>query len=165
MNQLYMYICPLPLEPASFLSPRPTGLGCYEPLFEFPESYSKSPLAICFIYCNVYFHVALSIYPLSPSPLPPLHKSVLCVCVFIASLQVISSVWGCVFLARVPQKWCLFSDVSDVEASDFNLITYNFDHLLKVMSAKFFRWKVIHFHCTINILLGESLKFGRLSIL
>ena len=48
-----------------------------EPLFEFPEPYSKFLLAICFTYDNVSFHVTLSMYgktyislspPLSPCP-------------------------------------------------------------------------------------------------
>ena len=29
MNQLYVYICPLPLEPLSHLPPHPTPLGCH----------------------------------------------------------------------------------------------------------------------------------------
>ncbi|KAI4548686.1 hypothetical protein MG293_001016 [Ovis ammon polii] len=41
---------------------------------------------------------------------------------------------------RARVNWCLkhmakSSDLSDVEASDFNLITYNFDHLLKEKSS------------------------------
>ena len=39
-------LSPLPLEPPSHLSPHPTPLGCYQHWFEFPESYSKFPLAM-----------------------------------------------------------------------------------------------------------------------
>ena len=46
-----------------------------EPLFEFPESYSKLPLAIYFTYSNVSFHVTLhtSHTLLPPSPPTPSH--------------------------------------------------------------------------------------------
>ena len=47
-----------------------------EPLFEFPETYSKFPWAIYFTYGNVTFHITLS--NISPSPpLSPLGKSVI----------------------------------------------------------------------------------------
>ena len=53
----------LKLPPISLLSP---ALSVdTEPLFEFPEPYSKFPLAIYFTYGNVSFPVTLSI---SPSP-------------------------------------------------------------------------------------------------
>ena len=45
MDQPQIYICPLPLEPASHLSPYPTPLDCHRVL-EFPESYNKFPLTI-----------------------------------------------------------------------------------------------------------------------
>ena len=41
-----------------------------EPLFEFPETYNKFPLAIYFTYGNVSFHVTLSIHLTLSSPLP-----------------------------------------------------------------------------------------------
>ena len=73
----------LPPEPPSHLPLHPTPLGCYRLWFEFPESYSKFPLAIYFIYGNVSFHVTVSICPnlsFSPTPAPGVHKSVLYVC-------------------------------------------------------------------------------------
>ena len=50
-----------------------TPLDCYRPLFEFPESCRKFPLAIYFTYGNVSFHVTLSTYlthASSPAPTP-----------------------------------------------------------------------------------------------
>ena len=41
-----------------------------EPLFEFPEPYSKFLLAIYFTYGNVSFHVTISIHLTRSSPLP-----------------------------------------------------------------------------------------------
>ena len=41
-----------------------------EPLFEFPEPFSKSPLAIYFTYGNISFHVTLSIQITLSPPLP-----------------------------------------------------------------------------------------------
>ena len=41
-----------------------------EPLFEFPEPYSKFPLAIYFTYGNVSFHITLFIHLILSSPLP-----------------------------------------------------------------------------------------------
>ena len=40
-----------------------------EPLFEFPESYIKFPLAVYFTYGNVSFHVSLFIHLMLSSPL------------------------------------------------------------------------------------------------
>ena len=54
-------MCPLLLEPPSHLLLFPTPVGCYRGQFEFPESYSKFPLAICFTYGIVSFHVTLFI--------------------------------------------------------------------------------------------------------
>ena len=59
----------------SFLSLPPISLPIpslwvdTEPLFEFPEPYSKFPLAIYFTYGNVSFHVTLSIHLTLSSPL------------------------------------------------------------------------------------------------
>ena len=50
MNQPWVYIYALPFEPSSHLPPHPTPLGWYRALFEFPEPYSKFPLAIYFTY-------------------------------------------------------------------------------------------------------------------
>ena len=41
-----------------------------EPCFEFPEAYSKFPLALYFTYGNVSFHVTLSMHLILSSPLP-----------------------------------------------------------------------------------------------
>ena len=63
------------------------------PWFEFPESYSKFPLAISFTNGDVCFHVSLSVRPtLSFLPANHVHKSVLYVCISIVALQIISSV-------------------------------------------------------------------------
>ena len=69
MNQPYLYIYPLPFEPPSQLPSNPTPVDA-DPLFEFPEPYSKFPLTIYFTYGNVSFHVTLS-HPLLPSPHVP----------------------------------------------------------------------------------------------
>ena len=69
MNQSQAYICPLPLQPPSHLPAHPTPLGCPRARFEFPESYSKSPLAICFTYTSVSISMQLSPFaPPCPSP-------------------------------------------------------------------------------------------------
>ena len=65
----YTYICSLlKLPPISLLIP-PLKVDT-EPLFEFPEPYSKFLLALCFTYGNVSFHVTLSIHLTLFSPLP-----------------------------------------------------------------------------------------------
>ena len=84
MNQTLVYICPLTVEPLSHLSPHLTPLGGYSP-FEFPEIYSKFPLAIYFTYGNVSFHVTLSIHLTLSSPLP-MSISLFSVCFSIAAL-------------------------------------------------------------------------------
>ena len=63
-----------------------------EPLFKFPKSYGKLPLAIYFTYGIVSFHVTLSIQ-LTPSflPSPRIHRSVLYICFSIAALKINSS--------------------------------------------------------------------------
>ena len=53
MDQPQVYICPFPLEPLSHLPPLQVVT---EPWVEFPESYSKFPLAIYFAQCMC-FHV------------------------------------------------------------------------------------------------------------
>ena len=47
MKQPQVYICPLPSESTSHLPSIPTSPGYHRASFEFPESYSKFPLAIC----------------------------------------------------------------------------------------------------------------------
>ena len=61
-------------EPPSHLPPHPTPPGWYR-ASEFPETYSKFPLAIYFIYGNVSFHVTLSIHLTLSSPLPTIKQS------------------------------------------------------------------------------------------
>ena len=70
MNQPQVYMCPLPFETLSHLPPHSTLQVDTEPLFEFPEPYSKFPLAIYFTYGSVSFHVTLSIHPTLSSPFP-----------------------------------------------------------------------------------------------
>ena len=90
-QQPQVYLRFLPLEHPSHLPPHPAPLGCY--WFEFPESYSKFPLALYFAYGNVSFHVTVSIH-CTPSFLRccRVHKSLLYVYVSIAALQIGSSV-------------------------------------------------------------------------
>ena len=82
---------PLPFEPLSHLPPHSTPLGWYRALFEFPEPYSKCPLAIYFTHANVSFQVALSM-PLTLSFPSLFHKSALFACFSIAALQLNSLV-------------------------------------------------------------------------
>ena len=53
---------PLPFEPPSISLPIPPLQVDTEPLFEFPETYSKFPLTVYFTHGNVNFHVTLSIH-------------------------------------------------------------------------------------------------------
>jgi len=62
-----------------------------EPLFEFPETYRKFPLALYFTYSNVSFRVTLFIQLTLSSPLP-VSISLFSVCFSIAALQINSSV-------------------------------------------------------------------------
>ena len=72
MNQLQGYIYPLSFETLSISLPISPLQVDTEPLFEFPEPYSKFPLAIYFTYGNISFHVTLSyISPSLHSSLPP----------------------------------------------------------------------------------------------
>ena len=60
-----------------------------EPLFEFPESHSKFPLAICFTRGIINFYVTLSIrLPFSLLSSHLVHRSVLYVCFSIAALKI-----------------------------------------------------------------------------
>ena len=77
----------------SYLLPHPTLQPVTELLFEFPESYSKFPLAICFTHAIVNFYVTLSIrLPLSLLFSHLVHRSVLYLCFSIAALKINSSV-------------------------------------------------------------------------
>ena len=67
---IYIDISPLCFEPPSHLPLHLTLLVDTEPLFEFPESYSKFPFAIYFTYGNISFHVTLSIHLTLSSPFP-----------------------------------------------------------------------------------------------
>ena len=64
-----IHISPLSWTSFPYPSPsHPTKVDT-EPLFEFPETYSKFPLVIYFTHGNVSFHVTLSIHlTLSPCP-------------------------------------------------------------------------------------------------
>ena len=70
MNQLQVYIYPLPLDLSPLSHPIPPLQVDPEPLIEFPEPYSKFPLAIHFTHGNVSFHVILSIHLTLSSSLP-----------------------------------------------------------------------------------------------
>ena len=75
------------------LPPHPILQHVAEPLFEFPESYSKFPLAICFTYDIVNFYVAFSVHlPFSLLYSHLVHRSVLYVWFSSASLRINSSV-------------------------------------------------------------------------
>ena len=65
MNQPQVYIYPFLWN----LPPHPLQADT-QPLSEFPEPYSNFPLAICFAYGNVSFHVTLSMRLTLSSPLP-----------------------------------------------------------------------------------------------
>ena len=77
-NQPSIYPGPLPPGPPSQLPPHPTLQPVTEPLFEFPQSYSKFPLATYLTYGIVNFYVTLSIhFPFSLLPSLHVHRSVL----------------------------------------------------------------------------------------
>ena len=85
ISHRYTYISsPLNLLPISL--PIPPLQVDTESLFEFPESYSKFPLAIYITYGIISFHVTLSIYFILSSPLPMSIKSILYVCFSIVAL-------------------------------------------------------------------------------
>ena len=71
MNQPSVYIYPFSLEPSSYVLTCPTPPGVTEPWFEFPQSYSKFPLATYFAYGSICVSVLLFPFvPSSPSPTP-----------------------------------------------------------------------------------------------
>ena len=81
------------MSPPSHLPPHPTLQLVTEPLFEFPESYSKFPLAIYFTYDIVNFYITLSIHlPFSLLSFSYVHRPVLYVCFSTAVLKINSSV-------------------------------------------------------------------------
>ena len=69
ISHRYTYILSLLNLPPISLPISPLK-GDTEPLFEFPEPYSKFPLAIYFTYDNVSFHVTPSIHLALSSTLP-----------------------------------------------------------------------------------------------
>ena len=72
-----------PSGPPSDFTPHPTLQPVTEPLFEFPESYSKFPLAICFAHGIVNFWVTLSIHlPFSLLSSPCVHMMYTCLFFF-----------------------------------------------------------------------------------
>ena len=82
------------LHTSSLLPPLlPTLQPVTERLFEYPESHSKFPLAICYTHGIVNFYVTLSIHlPFSLLFSHLVHMSVLYVCFSIAALKINSSV-------------------------------------------------------------------------
>ena len=82
MNQPWVCMRPLPLGPPSRLPRCPTPLGWHRALAGAPESYSRSPLALCFPNGSV--HVSTLLSPFVP---PCVQKSVLYVCTSTAALQ------------------------------------------------------------------------------
>ena len=88
---------PYPPGPPAHLPPHPTSHPVAEPLFEFPESYSKPPLAVCLTSGVVHFSAALPIHlPFSLFSSARVHRSVLYVCFSIAA--------GRFFTAEPPGK-------------------------------------------------------------
>ena len=88
ISHRYTHLPSLPNLPPISL-PIPPFQIVTEPLFKFPKSYGKIPLAIYFTYGIVRFHATLSIN-LTPSFFPSthVHKSVLYICFSIASLKI-----------------------------------------------------------------------------
>ena len=79
-----------------------------EPLFEFPETYSKFPLAIYLTFGNISFRVALSIYLTLSSPLP---VSTTLFSVSVSPLLTLTSTGDtqtqfCLSLCGVSGSWC-----------------------------------------------------------
>ena len=113
----------IPMSPPSWtsllpLSPSYPSKVVIEPMFEFPESYSKFPLALYFTYGNVCFHVTLFL-PLLPPPPPPPPP---CLC---------SS-------DRVPGCWELMSD----ERTVCKVLLYTAPAFVVLMSAVLFKEQI-----------------------
>ena len=91
ISHRYTHVSSLPDLPAISL-PNPLQPAA-EPLFEFPESHSKFPMAICFTRGIVNFYVTLSLHlPISFLSFHLVHRSILHVCFPIAALKINSSV-------------------------------------------------------------------------
>ena len=75
MSTWIIYIYALPFEPPSHLPPITPLWADTAPLLEFPETYSKFPLAIYFTYCKFPCYSFHTSHPLLPSP--HVHKSLL----------------------------------------------------------------------------------------
>ena len=74
-------MCPLPLEPPSYLLPPiPSPLGYYRALVWVPGVTQQSPAGCLFTCGSVCFHASLSIRLTPSSSPPPLSKSILYVC-------------------------------------------------------------------------------------
>ena len=92
MNQLHVYIYPIPLKPLSH-HPRSQTLGCHRAPSWAPCARQQLPASRLFYpgWCiNVYVSASLLIFPTLPF-LPCFYISVLQVCVSITALQIGSS--------------------------------------------------------------------------
>ena len=69
MNQLQVYICPLPPEPLSHLPPHPTPLVVTEHWVELAVSHSKVPT--CYLFYIWYVYVSMLFSQLVPFSLSP----------------------------------------------------------------------------------------------
>ena len=93
MNQLHVYIYPLPLKPLSH-HPRSQTLGCHRAPSWAPCARQQLPASRLFYpgWCiNVYVSAAFSVHPTFSFPCC-VYNSVLYVCVSILALQIDSSV-------------------------------------------------------------------------
>ena len=89
VNQLYIYIYPLPLGPPSHPG-IPFIQVITEHRAELPVLCSRLPLAIYFTYGSVYMSVLISQF-IPPSPSPSVSTR-LCICISIPAQQICSSV-------------------------------------------------------------------------
>ena len=91
VNQLYVYLYPLPLGPPSPPTPFPPIQVITEHRAELPVLYGRFPLAIYFTHGSVFMSNLISQF-IPPSPQPHVHMCILYVCVSIPALQIGSSV-------------------------------------------------------------------------
>ena len=113
---------PLPLPPLWIVT---------EPPFEFPESFSKFPLAVYFTYGIVSFHVTLSMHlTLSLLPSCYVHRSVLCVYFSIAALKIISTIFLDSIYMCVSIRYLYFS----FWFTSLCIIGSRFIHLIRIDS-------------------------------
>ena len=85
MNQSQVYICPFPPEPHSQLPPPPRALGCHRALGGAPCVTQQMPtFCLSFIWRGLCSHALLSIRPTLGFS-HRAHKSILCVCVSVAT--------------------------------------------------------------------------------